>query len=731
VSDPRFLQYALHLDGAAVPGFVRGFTLREALSEGFEGEVEVESDDAPPAARLGCDATLEVTSADGDARSFHGVLRATSVRSAGRGRALTRYTLSDRAFSAALGRDHRIVQERSVPDIAREVLAAVGVPAAKQRWTLRATYAPRGYTVQFGESDRAFLARLLADEGIAWAVWSDDDGDLFHFFDDPSALEPVAGEQELVDRRATAGRAHTVLSLEERRRGESDAIFLRDYDPTQPSTDLSATERAPRATGREVYTHPGGFRDAGLGRRRAQRALQRLQCGTRVFAGRTDAPQLMPGRWFRVTGHPRASMNLDLLVVEVTHHGRAEAEGTAYENRVTAIPREVPYRPPVAPQPVMGGVHVARVTGPAGTELWGSASGQVKVRFPWDESGRVDDRSSCWLRVGQLALGGPMLIPRVGFEVLVDHELGDLDRPVVVGHLYNGEQPPPYELPAQSVVSSLQTATTQQGGGANELRTTDTAGAEEMFFNASHDMNVRVENNASWSVGANQSLTVGANHALRVGADAALEVVGNRSVSVGGNQSTDALADVGDGIGGDLTLTVGATRQVTVGGDHTEETTGALSRTVGALQCVTGVAGYSRTIAGASSTTVGGVLAVVCARSVGSSCDGTRIETVGALKLVKAKTVAVNCGAAYAQQCVAQTAVVGGARTDSAAAIVMNVGGGVRIKAADVNITGESKVVLRVGGTTIEVKPGSVTIKSSRIDLKGAKRLKSLQHKTN
>jgi uncharacterized protein involved in type VI secretion and phage assembly len=103
----------------------------------------------------------------------------------------------------------------------------------------------------------------------------------------------------------------------------------------------------------------------------------------------------------------------------------------------------------------------AVVVGPPGEEIHVDAYGRVKVRFHWDRRGVDDDRSSCWLRVGQLALGGPMLIPRVGFEVLVDHELGDLDRPVVVGHLYNGEQPPPYELPAQSVVSSLQTATTQ------------------------------------------------------------------------------------------------------------------------------------------------------------------------------------------------------------------------------------------------------------------------------
>lgn len=732
---PRYLQFALSVGGEPLPGWVRGFVITEALSEGFFGEVEVEATEVPDLEEmLSRDASLEVLPGnDEPSRWFHGVVQDVSARVDEAGIFTLTVTLRDRACAARLGRDHRIFQEKSIPEIVREVLVAAGVPEDRQRWTLRASYAKRPYVVQFGESDFDFAQRLLADEGIPWAVWHEPSGDLFHFWDEPDAVEPVDGEAELSDRRATAGRTNTVAALRERRRGASDAVCLRDYDPAKPAADLTATERAEGSTGREVYLHPGGFRDMGVGRRRAARALERLRALTRVMEGRSDAPQLMPGRWFTLHDHPRASLNGELLVVSIEHRGSSAVDRTgAYENSFVAIPKATAFRPQAAPpQPVVGGVHLAFVTGPSGQELWGSARGEVKVRFPWDASGRTDDRSSTWLRVGQLALGGPMVIPRVGFEVIVDHELGDLDRPMVAGHLYNGEKPPPYELPAQSVVSSVQTATTAGGPGANELRFNDTAGHEEMFLNASKDLNVGVEHDSAWSVGANATLTVGGNQTARVGSNHAVEVVSDRSVTVGGNQSVDAGADLGDGIGGDLTLSVGGMRQVTVGGDHTEETSGALSRTVGGLQCVTGIAGYARAITGSSQTAVGAVRALVCARSLGSSCGGTRIETVGAIKMVKAKTFAVNCGAAYTQQCAAQTAKVGGARTDSAAAIVMSVGGGVKLKGADINITGKSKVVLRVGGTTIEVKPASVTIQSAKIDLKGVKRLKSMTHKTN
>src|SRR5262249_58567542 len=107
----------------------------------------------------------------------------------------------------------------------------------------------------------------------------------------------------------------------------------------------------------------------------------------------------------------------------------------------------VPYRPFIAPPPPEVGPQLAFVTAPSGEEIHADDFGRVKVRFPWDRSGKKDDTSSAWMRVGQVPLGGSMILPRTDFEVLVDFELGDLDRPFVARHLYNAELWPPYQLP--------------------------------------------------------------------------------------------------------------------------------------------------------------------------------------------------------------------------------------------------------------------------------------------
>uniref|UniRef100_UPI0011C0651E type VI secretion system Vgr family protein n=1 Tax=Cupriavidus taiwanensis TaxID=164546 RepID=UPI0011C0651E len=95
------------------------------------------------------------------------------------------------------------------------------------------------------------------------------------------------------------------------------------------------------------------------------------------------------------------------------------------------------------------GVHTAIVVGPDGqtqpdgkAEHHASPRGQIRVRFPWQRGERDDDRSSRWLRVAQRQAGAGMgwqWLPRMGQEVLVKFADNDIDQPLVIGALYNGQ----------------------------------------------------------------------------------------------------------------------------------------------------------------------------------------------------------------------------------------------------------------------------------------------------
>lgn len=68
--------------------------------------------------------------------------------------------------------------------------------------------------------------------------------------------------------------------------------------------------------------------------------------------------------------------------------------------------------------------------------------GRVKVTFPW----LPGSHESAWARVGTPMAGNKMgmfFLPEVDSEVLVVFEHGRVDRPIVIGALWNGKDAPP------------------------------------------------------------------------------------------------------------------------------------------------------------------------------------------------------------------------------------------------------------------------------------------------
>ncbi len=136
------------------------------------------------------------------------------------------------------------------------------------------------------------------------------------------------------------------------------------------------------------------------------------------------------------------------------------AERTGFACQFQAVRRDVPWRPVLLdgtglrprPRATALGPQTAIVVGPEGNEqpsgadeLYTDKMGRVKVRFHWqslDTQQRRASDHSCWLRVMQRLSGpgmGHQFIPRIGQEVLVAFLNNDIDRPVVIASLYNGQ----------------------------------------------------------------------------------------------------------------------------------------------------------------------------------------------------------------------------------------------------------------------------------------------------
>ena len=115
-----------------------------------------------------------------------------------------------------------------------------------------------------------------------------------------------------------------------------------------------------------------------------------------------------------------------------------------------------------------------------------------------DRLGKSDENSSCWVRVAQVWAGGrwgSMHIPRIGQEVIVEFLEGDPDRPIITGRVYNGDNKPPYDLPANQTQSGTKSRSSKGGSpnNFNELRFEDKKGDEHVYLQAEKDLQIYVK----------------------------------------------------------------------------------------------------------------------------------------------------------------------------------------------------------------------------------------------
>jgi type VI secretion system secreted protein VgrG len=734
MSDPRILNYRLHIGKLGPTDLdLLAFVGTEALPGTCLFEVEVAGPLKTPDDLLGQKSRLEIYSERDqvEERVFHGLVLEAAVEQVEGTTATYRLTLGSTFDSLRIGQSTRMFQDMTVQQIVSDVLDKGGLKGS-HKWSC-ADGTPRPYVVQYQESDYEFIMRMLEDEGLNVVIRNEDAAASLFFFDKTKPLPDMARGHVLSHRDQTRLDEDVAFDLIETASATFDSVFLRDYDLRRPTADLDAN---PAPGPHELYAYPGGYDDQGVGKRRAERWLQQLQVDKRVIQGRTDCCRMEPAVRFSVSGTPRADTWSALIAIEVRHRGQAgtDGNGAAYDAAFVAIPEATPLAPArTRAAPCLAGTQVAFVTCPPGEEIHADEYGRVKVRFPWDLSKTKDDKSSTWLRVGQQPLGGAMILPRGGFEVLIDFEEGSLDRPSVIGHLYNEDYRPPYPLPEGAVVSSLQTATTAGGPFANEWRLGAVAGQEEMYIHASKDLNVSVGNNSSWKVGNDETVDIGNNHTVQVHGDRFANVTGQRTLTITGEQKVTVSGDYSDGIGGNLTTHVGSMRNVMVAGDMTEDVHGTLTRSVGFMQAVMGIAGYARKIVGNSSVVVGGVWTEMAGKARSLKVGTLFSETVAGLKLFKGKKIAVSVGGAYTMQAGASKITCDGSRNDTAkGALSVAAGAGLDVKAKSITFSGKNKIVVRAGGTTIELtKSGAVSIKSPNITLSGVKALTQIMHKSN
>ncbi|QRY77357.1 type VI secretion system tip protein VgrG [Pseudomonas sp. PDNC002] len=472
-----------------------------------------------------------------------------------------------------LASNNRVFQNLATSDIVTTIFKTHGFTDFKL--SLTGSYEPREYCVQYGESDFAFVSRLLEEEGIFWFFTHEDGKHTLVLGDSNDAFPQIPNGPTVpyLGQEIGVRELHGVRSGQLCLQAVAGVYSATDYEFTTPTTSLYSQAEAV-AGPRAMYEHPGGYTAKARGDSLSKQRVDELRSQEKRFIGESDCRWLVPGHWFTLSGHDDASLNIDWLVTSVTH----EADHEHYRNRFEAIPKATNYHPRRAtPKPRMH-TQTALVVGKSGEEIWTDQYGRIKIQFPWDQQGKNDETSSCWVRVVLPWSGkgfGMQFIPRIGQEVIVTFIDGDPDRPLVTGCVYNGDNALPYALPENQTQSGIKTNSSKGGGGFNELRFEDKKDAEEVFLQAQKDMKVNVLNDSTATIGHDETLTVqnARTRTVKEGDETITLEKGKRSVTI---QTGSDTLDVKDS----RTVTVGADQTHSTGGNYSHKVSGNFELTV-------------------------------------------------------------------------------------------------------------------------------------------------------
>lgn len=525
------------------------FEGREGLNELFEIRIEAvakmvagsTAHDIDFDAAIGRHIGLSVRTVDGKTRHFDGILTGgawTGVRHDN-----YVYTLVIRPWLHLLSfrTDCFIFHNKTAPEVIEQVFQRHGFANFESRLTRN--YPTLEYCVQYRESDLDFVRRLMEENGINFYFVHRAGSHTLVMADDYSSYEQIPGAKRrfLADPEQHRRPVEHFSAFTPSRAFTSGAVMVNDYDFKKPSANMKAdkTGDAAYANGKlELYDYPGRYVEKSDGTEFARVRVERARSEDGGFHAAGDCVSAFPGALVRLEKHPESPLNQEYLVLVcehsfVTEEYRSSAGGNMgppYQGQFDFTRADIPYRPPLVTPP-------ARVFGPQTAKVVGEGEidvdehGRILVRFHWD---RESDQSRR-VRVAQVWSGknwGGIFIPRVGMEVIVEFLEGDPDQPLVMGTVYNGENKPPFPLPAEKNIAGIKSNSTEGGGGYNEYVFDDTKGSELIRQHGQKDLDSVVENDERWRIKRDRGTWIDRDEKREIGRNRVTTIKANDTLDV-------------------------------------------------------------------------------------------------------------------------------------------------------------------------------------------------------
>ncbi|MBD9461241.1 type VI secretion system tip protein VgrG [Pseudomonas sp. PDM05] len=507
-------RHTLRVNNVAAPLEVLAFEGKEGLSQPFKYRIEFTSPDLDLAADsiLGHQASFSLHAPPQKLpllslsppkikplRVLHGVVTAFARRSGSNDQATYAITLQPRLALLERGRQLRIYQHQSVPEIVEHILRSRHAFEGQDfLFTLKRDYPRREQVMQYGESDLAFISRLLAEVGIWYRFTSDERLrlEVVEFFDSQRGYQfdvelPYRPQSGL----GSSGQ-DGVWALQSSHQVVEQQVSVRAYHHRDACAHLNGgIEQSRGGAYGDAYHYAEPYRI--LGNRLDQdedlpcesgyffarlRHEQYLNQQTRL-GGLSSSATLAPGQVLRISGGAPQAFQAGAVITRLTTQA---ARDRSFEATFEAMPysETLCFRPAPHAKPQIAGTVPARVTSPQAHDPYGhiDMEGRYRVNFLFDRDTWKPGEESLWLRLARPYAGDTHglhlpLIP--GTEVAIAFEQGDPDRPYIAHALHDSQH-------VDHVTLRNYKRNVLRTPANNKLRMDDTRGQEHIKLSTEH-----------------------------------------------------------------------------------------------------------------------------------------------------------------------------------------------------------------------------------------------------
>src|SRR5215468_6319772 len=252
--------------------------------------------------------------------------------------------------------DCRIFQEKTVPDIIKEVFA--DHPVAVFEDGLTGKYSKRTYCVQYRETDFNFVSRLMEEEGIYYYLDHQDGRHVLKLVDSDSGHKALEHKATIAyyppgkEIRAGEEFIHACTFDQNVKPGN---VAHTDFDFTKPRADLTTKAKVIETHERadyEIFDYPGEYFETDDGEQYARARIDELHAEFDRAEAEGNVREIAVGRLFTLTNAPRRDQEREYLIVSAdyelrdnTYETSSTEEGATYTCALGALQSHQQFRP--------------------------------------------------------------------------------------------------------------------------------------------------------------------------------------------------------------------------------------------------------------------------------------------------------------------------------------------------------------------------------------------------